>query len=107
MPRQKTAQLIKDVSDDFRGNAQLFELSSYIRFRNDKNKKENTPFVIVSQVKNTRWCPDGETYIFPADSKGKVLSWRELQGSTRGEVTPEKVLFELGNFHVDKSKSKH
>jgi hypothetical protein len=107
MTRQKTAQLIKDVSHDFQGKALLFELSGYITFRNDKNKKENTPFVIVSQVKNTRWCPDGETYIFPADSKGKVLSWRELQGSTRGEVTPEKVLFELGNFHVDKSKSKH
>jgi len=107
MTKQKTAHLIKDVSEHFRGKAQLFELSSDITFRNDKNKKENTPFVIVSQIKTMRTGMDGETYIFPADSKGKVLSWRELQGSTRGQVAPEKVLLELGNFHVDKSKSKH
>lgn len=104
MTKQKTAHLVKDVSEHFRGTAQLFKLSHDITFINDKDQKENTPFVVVSKVKSMRTGVEGETYIFPADHQGKVLSWQELPGSTRGQKSAKNVLFELGDFHLDQSR---
>ena len=104
--QNKIAKEIKDVSHNFNGTAKLFYLSDSVKFI-DVDKWGKTKFVIVSSVKNASDHGGAETFIFPSDAEGEVLSWRELQGSTRGEVTPEKVLFELGNFHVDKSRSNH
>jgi hypothetical protein len=40
-----------------------------------------------------------ETYIFPADADGKVLSWGELDGSFRGDLDHEAAL-RLAGYEV-------
>ena len=102
MPMQnKTAKEIKDVSHDFTGTAKLFRLSDSVKFI-DVDKWRKTKFVIVSSIKNAFDHGGAETFIFPSNAEGEVLSWRELQGSTRGFITHEQALFELGDFHLEK-----
>ena len=91
-----TAELIKDVSEDFRGEAKLYKLSSPVGFidtSGETKRKRQTKFVIVSSV---TWHLGSETYIFPADAKGKIQSWQELEGSSKGKVSHDVVLGLVG-----------
>jgi len=90
----KTAKFIKDVSEHFRGSANLYELSEAINYDGLVSSKKKTKFVVCSTV-NAPFS-GYETYIFPADKKGGVLSWLELEGSMRGTTTDTEVLKNAG-----------
>jgi hypothetical protein len=97
--KPNTAELIKDVSEDFKGDAKLYKLSSPVRYRDTSGetpRKRQTKFVVVSSIELALDHGGSETFIFPADAKGKIQNWSELQGSQRGNVTHKNVLSFLG-----------
>jgi len=97
--KPNTAELIKDVSADFQGDAQLYKLSEPVKYTvgyGDERKKLQTKFVVVSSISAAPDHGGSETFIFPADDKGKVKDWGELEGSQRGNVSPFLVLGSLG-----------
>ena len=81
----KTAKFIKDVSENFTGDARLYELSEPvpydIPFDEEEEETKTTSFVVVSTTSNFLGT---ETSIFPSDSEGEILDWGELDGSFRG-----------------------
>ena len=84
------ATFVKNVKG-FREHAELFRLeepknNNYVRFR----------FIVVSTLK--RACDTGmaETHIFPANSRGEVLNWMELDGSFQGAIYIDKALRDGG-----------
>lgn len=82
---------------DFNGIAKLYKLSHPAYY--DDGKETN--YVIVSAISNA-WAY--ETYIFPADEQGAVLSWGELEGSERGTDNHVHVLANAG-YTVEDSNS--
>ncbi len=73
-----TATFIRDL-DGFYGHASLY-----------KCKGGNLPeYVAVSAIRESYAV---ETYIFEANSDGKVLSWEELDGSFRGDTNHDEAL---------------
>jgi hypothetical protein len=84
--KPNTAELIKDVSEDFRGEAKLYKLSSPVRFTDTS----------VSSVDLALDHGGSETFIFPADAKGKIQSWHELEGSSKGNLSHDVVLGLVG-----------
>ena len=100
--KPNTAELIKDVSADFRGNAKLYKLSSPVRYIERRFLPENTAqerqtkFVILSSVELVLDHGGSETFIFPADASGKIQSWQELEGSSKGKVSHDVVLGLVG-----------
>jgi hypothetical protein len=66
-------------------------VSYYIRHTEPEH---TTEYVVVSAV-NAPYS-GAETFIFPADEDGNVLSWAELEGSCRGDYTHEQALEEAG-----------
>lgn len=90
-----TATLIKSDLDNLTGNAALYKVepaTGYHTLENDKELK--TEYIVVSAVDVVFSGP--ETYIFPADSEGNVLSWGELEGSYRGGLVHETALANAG-----------
>ena len=77
----KTAKFIKKLVT-FTGDARLFELSEAVSTEAYPESDATTRFVVVSAVSAPFSGP--ETYIFPANRDGKVLSWGEMTGSFRG-----------------------
>jgi hypothetical protein len=80
------ATFVKSVSE-FAGYAELFRLEKlkkhrYVTFR----------FIIVSTLDCAFDTNMPETNIFPANSKGEVLDWSELEGSFQGAVDISKAL---------------
>ena len=97
--KPNTAELIKDVSADFRGDAKLYKLSSPVRYRDTSGetpRKRQTKFVILSSVELALDHGGAETFIFPADAKGKIQSWQELEGSARFKASHKAVLDLVG-----------
>ena len=102
--KPNTAELIKDVSADFRGDAKLYKLSSPVRYIErsaETPRKRQTKFVILSSVELALDHGGSETFIFPADAKGKIQSWQELEGSSKGKVSHDVVLGLVG-FNLTK-----
>ena len=85
----KTAKLIKDNLEGFAGHASLYELSPPM-----KNEKRKHKFVVCSTAHPM--FSDVETYIFPANKKGEVISWGDLDGSQKGTTSHEVVLNNAG-----------
>jgi hypothetical protein len=97
--KPNTAELIKDVSQDFRGNAKLYKLSLPVRYRDvsgETPRKRQTKFVVVSSIDLALDHGGSETFIFPADAKGKIQNWQELDGSSKGKVSHSTALDTLG-----------
>ena len=85
------AKLIKDCSEDFRGHAALYKLSTPMVYEGYmEDSTEEFDYVVVSQSQVPFSGP--ETYIFGADKNGKVLNWSELDGSRRGSYSHAAVL---------------
>lgn len=76
----KTAKFLKDL-EGFTGSAALFKLSKPVTYGYE-DEAGKTSYVVVSSTFVPFTGP--ETYIFPADKDGEVLSWGELDGSFRG-----------------------
>jgi len=94
----KTAKLIKEKLDDFIGHANLYKLSHSIKYDKPWNEidppAKKTKYVIVSAVSAMITGP--ETYIFPANSKGEIIDWGELDGSFKGGLDHSKALQNAG-----------
>ena len=84
----KVATFIKDL-DGFQGEAKLYKLDPPM-----ENGDGKTEYVAVSAVMAMFSGP--ETYIFPANEKGEVTSWGELDGSFRGNLDHEQALENAG-----------
>lgn len=87
-----------------KGNARLYKLSKPLKYdRYDFEKEEDVPestdYVIVSAIDAMFSGP--ETYIFAADSEGRVLDWGELEGSYRGGYDHEQALADAGYTVVE------
>jgi hypothetical protein len=85
----KTAKFIKTLSY-FRGEAKLFQVKPKVKFCD----KRRTSFIVVSAI--TLPLDGPETYIFPSDSKGYVLNWKELPGSFKGACNVLQALQNAG-----------
>lgn len=60
---------------------------------------EGHNYVLLSKVNRYVFELDEkiiETYIFPCNEKGEVLSWLELQGSKKGVHSIDSILEDLG-----------
>ena len=62
------------------GTAVLYKLSESVEF-SCEGYSSLTTYVIVSSIEDD---VTNETFIFPSDCYGEVLSWRELAGSYQG-----------------------
>lgn len=95
-----TATLITPDLPGYQGDAALYRLSEtqYVKTWDWVSGEEvnGTPYeyVVVSAI-NVFGMGD-ETYIFPSDDSGKVISWRELEGSYRGGRDHHKALRDAG-----------
>lgn len=97
------AEFIKTISG-FNGEAALYKLNppmtreiyDYEKSEDQKGFKdiEYIEHVIVSAANVFFSGP--ETYIFPADKDGNILSWGELEGSYKGGLSHTKALFNAG-----------
>ena len=83
----KTAKMIKDISENYNGDARLFKLSTPL---------DGNEFVVVSAVEAPFDTLSPETYIFPADSNGVVTDWGELEGSYQGGMSHQEALARAG-----------
>jgi hypothetical protein len=91
----KTAKLVKDVSENFKGNAALYKLSTPAVYKGYDNEDPQKFSYVVVSTSNVPFSGP-ETYIFPANESGDVVSWGELDGSMRGSYTHAEVLREAG-----------
>ncbi|QDF14235.1 hypothetical protein SEA_IAMGROOT_62 [Microbacterium phage IAmGroot] len=82
--RTKIATLVKRDLDGFRGEAHLYHVTDGV----------HEGYVVVSGVVAFDTGP--ETYIFPADEHGNVVSWGELAGSFKGDIDHERALRDAG-----------
>ena len=93
-----TAQFIKDVSQYFRGKAELYKVNPPMEYStgeydsNDDEIMKHTSYVIVSAAR----IFENETFILPASSDGKVIDWGRLSGSMLDEYNIEKALNNAG-----------
>lgn len=82
---QKIAVLLRKDLENFTGEARLYRLSP---------SHETHEYVVVSATEVMFSGP--ETYIFGADCHGEVLTYQDLQGSTRGVLDHELALHYAG-----------
>lgn len=93
----KTATLIKNLPTSKTGATQaLYLLDPPIR---EEGYTEDDAvliwkYVVVSAV-NAMWSGN-ETFIFPANEKGEIVSWSELDGSMSGTLSHSKALANAG-----------
>jgi hypothetical protein len=79
----KKATLVKTL-DGFNGDARLYRVDPPL---------EGNEFVVVSAV----FAYSGpETYIFPSDADGEVVSWSELEGSFNDGIGHKEALNNAG-----------
>lgn len=99
----KIAQKFDTKPEQFLGIAFFYKLSEPVEYYDydgaDTILKE-TKFVCVSQV--NAFGTGYETFIFPADESGEVVSWGELRGSRRGYISPDALMSELGWEVIDR-----
>ena len=89
----KTAVYLRGL-DGWRGDARLYKLvPAHVVVDHDDVTVETIEFVVVSAVDP---YSDPETYIFPCDEDGKVLSFQEMEGSFRGGLDHTEALRGLG-----------
>jgi hypothetical protein len=95
------ATLVKSL-DGFTGEASLYSLSPPLKYTEyDDNAdgdyvevEKEAEYVIVSATVAMDGGP--ETYIFPSNDSGDVVSWLEIAGSYRGGLNHAKALSNAG-----------
>lgn len=82
--------------DGFTGDARLYRCEPPMAYRAnwDDETDSHAEFVIVSGTVAMFSGP--ETYIFPANEKGEVVGWGELDGSFRGGIDHSRALADAG-----------
>lgn len=86
----KTATLIKENLEGFAGEASLYKVNPPMEDWEENMHK----YVICSTVYSM--CTGLETCIFPANKKGKIVSFEDLEGSERGTSSHKKVFKNVG-----------
>lgn len=76
-----TREFIRELRDGFTGSAKLWRVSPPLKYGYSEDKQE-TEYVVSSATVAMFTGP--ETYIFPANAEGEIVSWSELPGSYRG-----------------------
>jgi hypothetical protein len=95
----KTATFIKETrkASGLFGGAALYKLNPPLAYTywdgQDNEITDQTQYVVVSATKIPGYP---ETYIFPADEKGRWLDSGELEGSYRGGMDHEVALNNAG-----------
>ena len=89
----KKAYFIRNV-DGFAGDARLYKLSEPAEYFTQDGNREKCNYVIVLAIYD--FIVGAETYIFPTDENGKILSWSEMDGSFWGRMNHEKALRKAG-----------
>lgn len=93
----KTATLIKNLPTSATGAKQSLYLMTPPIKEEGYSEDDATllwNYVVVSAV-NAAYTGD-ETYIFPANEKGDIVSWGELDGSMRGTLSHAEALANAG-----------
>ena len=94
----KTAQFIKDIEQDGPAKQKLYKVKPPAEYDEpwdeDDPPASKTSYVVVSAVIADYSGP--ETYIFPANKKGEVIDWGELEGSYRGGLSHSTALSNAG-----------
>jgi hypothetical protein len=80
-----SAAFVRDLGG-FRGSVKLWKMSEPVAYDYGKT----TLFVVTSAVVAPFSGP--ETYVFPADEAGDVLSWGELEGSFKGDRDHQRAI---------------
>ena len=94
----KTATLIKNLGTSASGAKQSLYLMTPPIKEEGYSEDDATllwNYVVVSAVSAFDTGCD-ETYIFPANEKGKIVSWLELPGSMRGTLSHTEALANAG-----------
>ena len=92
---KKIALCVKQNVPGFRGEAHLFSVEPPMEYIPEYNEPPKlTEYVIVSGVNAFGSGP--ETFIFPADKDGNILSWGELDGSFQGDIDIVRALSNAG-----------
>lgn len=100
MSKNKTAVKVREL-EGWNGVAYLYELSEPVTwedydFDTGESHTHKTNYVVVSAVYVASDTSRPETFIFPCDSEGEVLSFGELEGSFRGDVDHVRALNDAG-----------
>jgi len=90
-----TAKRVKSALKEFKGEAHLYKVDPPASYYTSHTEPEHTTEYVVVSAVNAPYS-GAETFIFPADEEGNVLSWAELEGSCRGDHTHEHALEEAG-----------
>lgn len=93
---EKKAMFIEDISHNFNGDVGLYKLDPPYKYKRDYDDdgERTVEYVAVSAV--FAMFSGKETYIFPANEKGEITSWGELEGSYRGDLNHDRALRGLG-----------
>ena len=89
------ANFVKDMSSEFHGDAELFKIEPAWEFTDWSEETRIIEYIVVSATIVMFSGP--ETYIFEADSDGKIIDWGELPGSFQGSCDIDEA---LKNFEV-------
>jgi hypothetical protein len=122
--KTKTAQFVRDVSDNYRGTAHLYELdppmpySDGVSFRyvvvsavdvwanmlrdlEDFPEQRQRTIDMLGKYAYTPYGMGKETYIFASDDEGEILAnYDELPGSFRGDMDIPQALRDAGYDEV-------
>lgn len=79
----KNAKHIRDL-DGFRGHAALYQMDP---------PHDGSEFVIASAINNEFGM---ETYLFPSNAQGEIVSFSEMEGSMRGTTEHSDALESAG-----------
>lgn len=85
-----TVHHVKRLTEGWKGLVRLYALSEPVEF-----DSLSVEYVVISAVV-AQDSNEPETYIFPADTEGNVLSWLEMPGSFKGGLNHEKAIEEAG-----------
>ena len=95
--KEKTAEEISRQVSGTGAKQRLYRMIppvTYEKFNGGHFQTFETDFVLVSAVDSSDHGP--ETYIFPADRGGMVLSWTELDGSFVGDMDHGQAMTNAG-----------
>jgi hypothetical protein len=96
----KPAIFVRTVDLRPDSDVRLVKLSASVAYGYEEEQSE-TNYVVISALPRAFDTGRAETYIFPADKDGNVLSWGELPGSYRGGTDHDKALAGLGFYIAD------
>ncbi len=90
MGMKKVATFIKDMTPEFLGEARLYRVDPPLKVDPWDDESSETTEYVISSASSVLGAP--ETYIFAADSEGKVTNWGELNGSEKGFLDCDRAI---------------